>query len=300
MKEAEKNKLLKELGSIVRFNEIMAIHSSIKIGGKVGAFIEPTSEKELRKCLKVLRVFGYKYRVVGACSNILFANELSNLCVISTLRLNNIRVDIKSQTIECGAGARISMCYKTAMNAGLSGFEPLQGIPGSIGGAIIMNAGAFGTEIKDIIQSVRILCPSGRVKELSAKDLKLTYRNSILKGSDSILLSAVFKLKVLAPSVIRSMAADFASRRAELQPVGLSLGSVFKKHGGVSAGEIIDRAGLKGACVGGCKISQKHANFILNSDNGSVRDYKKLVDLAWRTVKKQFKIELEKEIEYIE
>ena len=289
-----------ELGDMVSVSTSLCNHTSIKIGGRPLALITPKNEKELKIAVTKLEKLGIDYKVIGAGSNILFSENMPNTVLLSLDKLLGVKQNVKTLTLECMAGEKLSSCYRYSASIGLSGFEAIAGIPGTIGGAVIMNAGAFGVEIKDILESVRVMYPSGRIKTIKAKDLGLSYRNSKIKNSGLIIVSAVFKLKVLAPSVIRSMALEYAKLRAESQPVGLSLGSVFKKHGNTSAGELIEKVGLKGAVVGGCKISEKHANFIINTGNGTSRDYKKLVELARKKVKKQFNIDLVREVEYID
>ena len=264
------------------------------------AIISPRSEKELVKAVKTLKKLGIRPKVVGACTNILFSENLSGVCLISTQELKGISVEYKNQLVECFAGEKISSCYKECMQKGLSGFEKLVGIPGTIGGAVVMNAGAFGTQMKDVLVSVKVLLPSGRKKVFRVEDLNMIYRNSNLFESDKIVMSATFKLQLLAPSVIRSIAKDSVNQRNLSQPAGLSLGSVFKKVGVESAGMLIERAGLKGISIGGCKISEKHANFIINTGNATSKDFKQLVTHIQKTVKKKFNVLLEREVEYVD
>lgn len=297
--ELEKKLLKEKLGDIVFFNQRMENHSTLKIGGKPFALILPNNEKQLIKAIKLVKKLNIPFRVIGAGSNILFSSNLSNLCIISTKLISYSSVDIKKQRFIVSAGEKLSTCYSKTSSLGLSGFEPLFMIPGTVGGAIANNAGAFGVEIKDILESVRVLSGSGKVKNIKKEELNLTYRNSKFKHCDDIVLSACFKLKLLAPSVISHIAREMMKIRRETQPAGLSAGSVFKKHNGESAGKLIEMCGLKGYTIGGCMISDIHANFIINKGTAKPVDYKKLVQYIQRTVKKQFNVDLEREVEYI-
>ena len=297
--ELEKKILKEKLGDMVFYNQSMKNHSTLKIGGKVFALILPSTEKELIYAIKVVKKYKIPFRVIGAGSNILFSSNLSNLCIISTKNIKGSSVDLKNQKLTVSAGEKLSNCYNLTSKVGLSGFETLFMIPGTVGGAIVSNAGAFGVEIKDILESVKVLTGTGRVKTFKKDDLKLTYRNSIFKHSDDIILSACFKLKLLAPSVISHMAREFLNQRRESQPAGLSAGSVFKKYNNESAGKFIEKCGLKGYTIGDCKVSDIHANFIINLGNAKTTDFKRLVTYIKKTVKKKFKIDLEREVEYI-
>jgi len=300
MLEFEQTLLREKLKGIIKFNEKICDYSSIKIGGKVAAVIQPNTLKQLKCAIRLLNNLKLPYKIVGATSNLLFSDKSSQLIIISLIKLLGIKADMKNQTITCFAGQRIASCYLFALNHGLSGFEKLAGIPGTIGGAIINNAGAFGAEIKDILESVTVLLPNGRIKTFKTEDLNFGYRNSKLKGSQIIIISACFKLKILAPSVIKSIALECMLKRNQSQPQGLSLGSVFKKYGDVPAGKLIDEAGMKGYSVGGCSISEKHANFIVNNGGGTATDYKKIVKEVQTKIKKLYNLDLELEVEYVD
>lgn len=299
MLELEKKFLKTKLGSIISFSVDLKEFSTIKIGTIAFAVCKPKNEKELKLCIKTLKAIGLKFRIIGNCSNILFSSNLSHLVLISTVELIGVKIDIKKQELTACCGEKLSTCFSKARDLGLSGFESLAFIPATVGGAIVNNAGAFNVEIKDILESVRVLTSSGRAKTIKASELNLMYRSSDVKKMDYIIISAVFRLKFLAPSVITHIAGENLKRRLELQPSGFSLGSVFKKVNGVSAGKYIDDAGLKGVKVGGCIVSPKHANFILNIGGATQSDFKKLVRLIKKEVYKKFKVNLETEVEYL-
>lgn len=299
MLELEKKVLKQKLGDIVSFSVDMKDYSSIKIGGKAFALCSPRNEKELKLCVKTLTMLNIKFRVIGAGSNILFSSNLLKFAFITTINMTCCKVDIKKQCLYAMAGDKLSKCYNMAQSFGLSGFESLAFIPATIGGAIVNNAGAFGVEIKDILEHVKVLMPNGKLKILHANELGFKYRFSNLKNSNMIVVSAIFKLNILARSVIAHIAKEYLGIRSQTQPVGLSLGSVFKKVNNISAGKFIDEAGLKNYKIGGCMVSEKHANFILNIGGAKPSDFKRLVLIIQKEVYKKFKIRLETEVEYI-
>lgn len=283
----------------VTFNQSMMFHSTARIGGKVDIFVCPETIKELKAALSIAKNINLEPIIIGNASNIIFNSGRISGMVISLKNIKGIKVNNKLALVETMAGEMISHVFAVCKNSGLSGFESLCGIPGTIGGSIVNNAGAFGVEISSMIREVKVLLPSLKVKTLKKEDMDFGYRYSSLKNKNYVVISALFKLSHLAPSVIQSVAQQQLNERKEHQPTSYSAGCVFKKCGNVSAGELIDRAGLKGTKIGGCEISSKHANFIINNGNGTSSDYKKLVSLAQKTVKEKFNKELQTEVEFI-
>lgn len=293
-----KQALTKACKNIV-FDEQMSKHSTIKIGGRVLFFASPKSQLEIKRLLSVCKRIGLKVKVVGNCSNILFSDTCAEIGVISTLQLKGIVLDQKAAIIDVMAGELVSTVFATTSKAGLSGFECLAGIPGTIGAGVRGNAGAFGMSFGDVVKEVKVIDASGRVKTIHKSELEFSYRKSNLEEAELTILSVRFALKRLAPSVIISIAKECATKRKLTQPQEPSLGSVFKKFGEISAGMLIDEAGLKNTMIGGCAISAKHANFIVNTGSGTASDYKKLVELVHAVIMARFGIDLEREVEYI-
>ncbi len=292
-----RSKLKRACREIV-FDEVMKKHSSVKIGGEVFAFAQPESVSELVGLIAVCDRFHVRAKIVGNCSNLLFSDECMEICVISLVKFRGIVVDPKLMVMTVGAGVTIGECFAVCAKLGASGFERIAGIPGTIGASIVGNAGAFGTEISDNLLSVQVL-RNKAVIQVNKEEMQFGYRFSSFKQSDDIILSARFELKESSTSSVLSIMKECMAKRKMTQPFEPSLGSVFKKHGEISAGLLIDQAGMKGMRVGGCEISNVHANFIVNNGDGTAKDFKALADLAQNIVKTKFDIDLLMEIEYI-
>ena len=299
MLSSETMATLQKICKNITFEENMKMHTTLKVGGRVDACLWPSSQKEFLATIRALKKLGLAFRVVGNCSNIVFPDEKLEICVIFTTHLKGLETNLKTRTLTAFAGETMASCFGEALKYGLSGFERLAGIPGTIGASIRGNAGCFGSQISDILKSVKVVTQKGKIKHLSASDLEFGYRTSVLPKSGDIVISADFELGRLAPSVMMSEVKECAAKRKQSQPALPSCGCVFKKHGEVSAGLLIDEAGLKGARVGGCMISDKHANFIVNLGDGTAEDYKTLAEIARTKVKHIFGIDLEREVEYI-
>lgn len=269
--------------------------TSMKVSAKVKAVFYPKSERELIFLYDYFTKNKLPFKVLGNGSNVLFSESAKDLIVISCKKLGQ-RLSRKDDVVTISASSNLSHIYRFCQKNELSGFEKLASIPGTLGGALKMNAGAFGQCISDNLLSVRVY-KEGRVCSLKKEALGFGYRTSNLKNC--LVLSARFKLKREDKCKIEQDYYSYSISRAQKQPKGLSLGSVFKNPHLVSAGFLIDKCGLKGLQCGGAKISEKHGNFIINFNNATYNDVKNLIEIIKKEVYDKFKIKLEEEIEII-
>jgi UDP-N-acetylmuramate dehydrogenase len=282
----------------IKKQELLKNHSYIRIGGPAHIFVEAESTEDLLNAIKMAKDFNLPYFIIGGGSNILFPDEGYHGVIIKTTGLNDIT--IHGTKVKVKAGTRLPYLVNELLIAELSGMEQLCEIPGTIGGAISGNAGAFGREIGELFIEGVVLTPDGHIVKVTQKDLNFSYRRSDLKKI-GILIEATLQLVPSTSDRIKSAMEEFKSRRRETQPVGeLTLGSVFKNPEGISAGYLLDRAGLKGFTVGGAKFSEKHANFIVNFNNATYQDVLELIKIGFEKVKEMFNIELEREIIVLE
>ena len=220
--------------------------------------------------------------------------------VIIQLWKNFSDISVKGCCITAKAGALLSKVAAEALEAGLTGMEFASGIPGTIGGAVFMNAGAYGGEMKDIIKEVKVLDDQGEVRVLSNEEMKLGYRTSIVKEKGYTVLSAVLELKKGEPSVIRETMEDLKNRRTSKQPLDMpSAGSTFKRPEGYFAGKLIMDSGLRGFSVGGAQVSEKHCGFVVNKGGATAEDVTVLIREVQRRVKEKFGVELETEVRFL-
>ncbi len=284
--------------NIIKYNVYLRDYSTFGIGGKTVCLLEPTTIKELIKCIKACITNKFKYQVIGNGSNILFKSSNEKRVIITTKKLERI-FKLKGDEVCVSAGVFISELILWCKDKGLSGLEELYGIPATIGGMVMMNAGAFNRQIFDNLIEIETLC-KGKKKTIKKEDIKIGHHFTNLLKTDTIVLSAKFKFQRLAPSVISSKIKEIIKLRLEKQPLGKSAGCVFRPTSDkVPAGLLIDKAGLKGLSVGGAVVSEKHANFILNSGAASDKDVKALIKIIKTKVKEQFNISLKREIEFI-
>lgn len=286
---------LEKRGIEVRANESMSAHTSFRIGGPAELFVLPKSLDELQVTLKTLRSAGMHFRIIGRGSNILVSDEGINGAVIS---MENIKsVIIEGCEVTAYAGESLTALSKRTAEYGLSGMEFAFGIPGSVGGAVVMNAGAYGGEIKDVLESVMVLTSQGELLKINASDLELGYRTSCIERKGYIVISASFKLETRPVGEIFAVMDRNMAARREKQPLEYpSAGSTFKRPEGYFAGKLIMDAGLAGTSVGGAKVSEKHCGFVINTGNATAKDVKELVLLIKETVKEKSGADLECEI----
>ena len=258
-------------------NEPMSRHTSFKIGGPADLLAMPTSEDELRRLLEKAQEAGVPVTLIGNGSNLLVRDKGVRGLVI---KLGNMLTDIKidGSTITFGSGVALSMAAKTAANNGLTGMEFAVGIPGSIGGAVYMNAGAYDGEMANVVASVRVMDMAGNIKEMTAADLQFGYRKTALQNSGLIVTAVTVAMERGDVDAINAKMADFSQRRISKQPLEMpSAGSMFKRPPGYFAGTLIDQTGLKGYSVGGAQVSTKHAGFVVNTGGATAADVLQLI-----------------------
>ena len=273
----------------------MARHSTIGCGGKARIAFCPHSVAEMKALLCKLDGDKIPYQVVGNMSNVLPPDGDLQIPLIRTKNLNGVTIGERTFAYAgVTSGTLLSMCKRN----GKSGVEFLYGIPCVLGGALFMNAGVGGAYIGEIVDEV-LVYQKGETKVLSQKDCRYTYKHSVFMEDGSVILGASLRLKDASEEEIQKNEDFFKSRRAHL-PKGRSMGCVFKNPAGFSAGELIEKSGLKGLRVGGAYVSEAHANFIINDNAATARDIKTLISLIKNAVQSQYGIKLEEEIRYIQ
>ena len=288
-------KTFEKEGIACRAHEPMRLHTSFKTGGPAEIFLIPDSAAKLAKAVEICRVENKKYYVIGKGSNLLVSDEGVRGIVISTEAMNRVTED--NGCLSADAGAGLTLLAIKALEAGMGGFEFAYGIPGSVGGAVAMNAGAYGGEIKDILKSVTVLDPGGNILTLDPSELDLSYRHSNIEEKGYIVLSALFAGEKAYPAAVKQkMDENMAARKAK-QPLEYpSAGSTFKRSEGHFAGRLIEDAGLKGFGVGGAQVSEKHAGFVINKGSATTSDIEKLIGIIKEKVYANSRVELECEV----
>lgn len=284
-----------------RKNEPLSLHSTFLIGGNAGLAVFPKTAEQLVFSVREAIALGQRYSVIGNASNVLFSDSGFDGAVIFTSGCKEISIKGNLITAECGAS--FTHLSSLAAKNSLSGLEFAYGIPGTVGGAVYMNAGAYGGQISDVLVSSTLLdASSGEIKILSAKDQEFGYRTSIYcKNEDLIILSASLELSAGKETEIRERMEELMRQRKEKQPLELpNAGSTFKRPVGYFAGKLIEDAGLKGFSVGGAQISEKHAGFIVNTGGATANDVLRLIEHTKEAVMNKFGVMLECEIKYID
>lgn len=276
MNEIVKNRL-KELSDNVIFDEPMSRHTTFKVGGVADAYVEVMSKEELINLLDYLTDTDVPYYIVGNGSNLLVADDGFRGVIIATEHMRG--VEVTGNRITCEAGCLLSVLANTAYKNALTGLEFAQGIPGTVGGAMVMNAGAYGGEMSRVVESVTVYdIDRHKVIVLKNTDMEFSYRHSVISGSNLIVLSAVFLVEKGESALIKDKMDDFSSRRRDKQPLEYpSAGSTFKRPEGFFAGALIEESGLKGYSVGGAQVSEKHAGFVINKSNATASDVYNLI-----------------------
>ncbi len=273
--------------------------TTFRIGGKCFT-VYPENEDEFISVISFYEDNGVKYIVIGCGSNVLFSDEGYNGAVIMTQKLSKISVTDKIIKAECGA--QLAAVCKSAYKNGLAGLEFAYGIPGSVGGAVFMNAGAYGGEIKDVTVKVRVYSTKEkRIMEFDNETCGFGYRTSAFQTGEYIILSAEFELTEADKVEIKARMDDFIGRRKSKQPLNYpSAGSAFKRYPGRYTGQMIEEAGLKGYTVGGAQVSEKHAGFIINKGGATADDVIKLIEHIKSVIKEREGIEIETEVRKID
>ncbi len=299
------NKLISILGSDNVIKEAdMSSYTTFRIGGIADYVVTPENKEQLAKLLHLIKEENVDFVVIGNGSNILVSdNGFDGIVIQLGDKFSSFVIKDKDESgvyVDVTAGMRLSRLGNELAASSIEGFEFATGIPGTIGGAVMMNAGAYGGEIKDIIKSARVIDFDGNVKELSRDELELGYRTSIIAKKNYIVISAVFDLKKGDREKIKSNIKELALKRREKQPLEYpSAGSTFKRPEGYFAAKLIEDAGLKGLSVGGAQVSEKHAGFVINKKDAKAVDVIRLTDEIKEKVYDKFGVKLELEIKKI-
>ncbi len=293
-------------------NEILAIQSenihqnfpmsectSFKIGGPADLLIKPKDQEALGKLISLCKREGVPFFMIGAGSNLLVSdNGIDGVVCRLGSEFDTIRIE--GDTITAGAAVSLAALAKTAQRAGLSGLEFASGIPGSLGGAVFMNAGAYGGEMKDVVQKTEYMDENGALKTLVGDAHDFSYRHSAYSENGGYILSVTMRLAPKDPDEILATMRDLNARRKEKQPLDKpSAGSTFKRPEGYFAAKLIEDAGLKGTCVGGACVSEKHAGFLVNNGGATFCDVTTLMKKVQDTVSEKFGVSLEPEVKLI-
>lgn len=291
--------MIEELAGIdIRINEPLKKYTYTKVGGPADYLVFPRNRLELTRVVKYANNHSIPWVVLGNASNLIVRDGGIRGFVIMFNKLNTVTVD--GYTIEAEAGANLIETTKVAKFHSLTGFEFACGIPGSVGGAIFMNAGAYGGEIANIFLSAKVLTPEGDIKTMTAREMAFGYRHSAIQKSGDIVISAKFALKPGDFEQISQEMNRLNYLRQLKQPLEYpSCGSVFKRPEGHFAGQLIMEANLKGYRIGGVEVSEKHAGFMINVDHGTAKDYEHLIAHVIETVEHNSGIRLEREVRII-
>ncbi len=292
------NKFCQDNKITLKKNEPMCNHTSFKVGGNADFFVECCSADCLSKLVCECNRVGLPYFIIGKGSNLLVSDSGIEGVVISLCGFDDISVS--GQMITVGAGVSLAQLCTFALENSLWGLEFAYGIPGSVGGALYMNAGAYGGEMSQVVLSATVMDKKGNIREVQLKDMCLGYRTSVFKTNGDIILSVKFGLEKGDKKEIKAKMDDFLGRRKDKQPLEYpSAGSTFKRPVGYFAGALIEKNNLKGVSVGGAKVSEKHAGFVINYDNATAKDIKVLMEKIKKTVRENDGVELEPEVIFV-
>ena len=279
--------------------EAMSRHTTFKIGGPADYFLMPDKDTDVGRIVKICKESAIPYFILGNGSNLLVGDGGYRGAVIQIYK-NMSAVTVEGTEITVQAGALLSSVAAAAKNAALTGFEFAGGIPGTMGGAVVMNAGAYGGEMKDVLTEVTVMDEEGEIVTLPADKLELGYRTSIIKTAGYIVLEAKLQLKEGNPEVIRETMKDLTIRRTTKQPLEYPrAGSTFKRPEGYFAGKLIMDSGLAGYQVGGAQVSEKHCGFVINAGGATARDVRTLMDNVRDIVYKKYGVTLEPEVKFL-
>lgn len=283
----------------VRISEPMNRHTTFRIGGPADYFLLPSTAEEVKKILEICKEKELPYFILGNGSNLLVSDE--GYCgVIIQLYRNYGGITVEGTNIRAGAGALLSQIASAAKNASLTGFEFAGGIPGTLGGAVVMNAGAYGGEMKDVLKEVTVMTEQGEIMTIPAEKLEMGYRTSLVKKAGYLVLEAVISLKAGDVEKIKAIMKDLTEKRVSKQPLEYpSAGSTFKRPEGYFAGKLIMDAGLRGYQVGGAQVSEKHCGFVINKGDATAADICQLMRDVSDKVQAQFGVVLEPEVKMI-
>ncbi|MCI9503399.1 MAG: UDP-N-acetylmuramate dehydrogenase [Hungatella sp.] len=285
-------------GECIKTNEPMSRHTTFRIGGPARYYVRPKTREQLARTAMLCRRENVSWYVVGHGSNLLAGDEGYDGVILSTEGLTQCQVEGEEMRAE--AGLLLSRAAKEAARMSLGSFEFAAGIPGTVGGAVVMNAGAYGSELKDVLTWVRVLDTEGKILTLEAGELELGYRTSRIPSEGYVVLEAGFKLAAGDREAILGRMEELAAKRREKQPLDYpSAGSTFKRPAGHFAGKLIEDAGLRGFRVGGAQVSEKHCGFVINRKDATAADVMELCREVKRRVREQSGVELELEVKLL-
>ena len=289
--------LFNKLNCVVRYDEPLKSHTTFKIGGNCIALIEPREISDIIEAVKICRKNNIKFFVIGNGSNLLVPDEGYNGVIIK-LKSEFSTIQVEGEYLIVNSGAKLSEVYTVAYENSLTGFEFASGIPGTIGGAIYMNAGAYGGEMKDIVESVEVLdLDNFELRELKNEELEFSYRKSIIQRKNYIVTTIKLKLQKGNKEEINAVYEDLRERRNSKQPLNFgSAGSTFKRPEGHFASKLIEDAGLKGYHINDAWVSEKHSGFIVNKGNASFKEVMELIEYVQKVVFEKFGVKLETEV----
>ena len=289
--------LFNKLNCVVRYDEPLKSHTTFKIGGNCIALIEPREVFDIVETIKICRENSIKFFVIGNGSNLLVPDEGYNGVIIK-LKSEFSKIEVEGDYLIVNSGAKLSEVYTVAYENSLTGFEFASGIPGTIGGAIYMNAGAYGGEMKDIVESVEVLdLDNFELRELKNEELEFSYRKSIIQRKNYIVTTIKLKLQKGNKEEINAVYEDLRERRNSKQPLNFgSAGSTFKRPEGHFASKLIEDAGLKGYHINDAWVSEKHSGFVVNKGNASYKEVMELIEYVQKVVFEKFGVKLETEV----
>lgn len=281
-------------------NVSLSKYTTYKVGGNASLMVYPKSVECLIKLLKLIKVNNIKYKILGLGSNVLFSDKVFDGVIIKLSELDNVEFFGKNK-IRVGAGFSLMKLSLMTAKKGLAGLEFASGIPGTVGGAVFMNAGAYKSDMGYVVSEVKVLTPDYNIITLENKEMNFHYRSSFLQThSDYICLEAVIKLEKGDKNALDEVIKERRQRRMESQPLEYpSAGSVFRNPEGMFAGKLIEDLGLKGKTIGGAKVSEKHANFIINYKKATSSDIKNLIELVHQKVLDEFNVDMKIEQEFV-
>lgn len=286
-------------GENVRRQEPMSLHTTFRIGGPADLFVTPGSIQAVADSIRICKETQTPYAVIGNGSNLL-VSDTGYRGVIIQIGRNLNQVSVNGEEIRAQAGAMLSVIAKTALSESLTGFEFASGIPGTLGGAAVMNAGAYGGEMKDVLTEVTVLTRGGEIRTVPAEKLEMGYRTSLAAKNGWIILEAVLKFQKGDAEAIRGRMEELKMQRVTKQPLDLpSAGSTFKRPEGYFAGKLIMDAGLRGFTVGGAQISEKHCGFVVNKGGATAEDVRNLICAVQKKVQEDAGVKLEPEVKFL-
>lgn len=280
----------------ILIDEPMSRHTTFRVGGSADFFVTPKAKEEVRDVIRICKEAGMPYYIIGNGSNLLVSDAGYRGVIVQIYKEMN-EVKVEGDLVKAQAGALLSGIAAKALGAELSGFEFASGIPGTIGGACMMNAGAYGGEMKDVLESVTVLTGEGKIIELGRNELELGYRTSVIAKKGYIVLGAVLKLERGDGEKIKTYMDELKEKRVTKQPLEYpSAGSTFKRPEGYFAGKLIEDAGLRGFQVGGAQVSEKHCGFVINRNHATAADIMELMRQVQIRVKENSGVDLEPEV----